>query len=700
MLRINRIKRLISIFLLLNLTFLFSACVKTKVEQPDGTFQYASFRDIPGVTEDEIKAVESLQRKGVPLIYGTPLSTEAFVNEKGELDGFVVLFCGWLKEFFGIPFQAEVYELTDILEKMKSGEVSFGALTTSENRQRTYSMTTPIVHRSAKVLRIAGKPFPDEIALSRPVRYLFMEGSTLIDSVTAVLKPGSYIAILERDHKTIYEMLKSGEADAYIGNNTVELAFDHYGDVITENFLPLTTTPVSMAAEAPALSPVISVMTKALASGAYNHLTELYRRGYNDYKKNKFLSELSDEERTYVSNTPEIPFVTQFMFYPVSFYSKNEKRWDGIIFDVLDEIVNLTGFKFKLLNDEKTDFSEVLGLLENGTAYCMPNLIQSNERKDRYIWADTMYISDKFALLSKRSFPNIELNDIPFARIGFDGASVFGDLFRSLFPNTLHPREYPSTDAAFMALERGEIDLVLSTQSRLTALTNYYELSDYKANYIFSAEIDSSFAFNKNQTVLCSIIDKALPLIDTERIVDQWLSRTYNIETMRLRGQRPWLAGSLVLIFCVLILLAVLFYRSLLAGRRLEKLVKERTHELTLQSDKLQAVFDSLPDIVFCKDLDLRYTQCNKISEGYTGIKESDVAGKNDIENSIFPYDIARQIMEADRAALRKRVKMVTEETVPFADGIMRTLGDNQIASCAGRRYNGAYCHSPRHNGS
>jgi PAS domain S-box-containing protein len=667
--------RPISVFLLfLLLPVLFPACGKSGGEQPDNIL-YASFRDIPGITGDEVRAIEELQKRGTPLVYGTPLSTEAFVNEEGKLDGFVILLCDWLTDFLGIPFRAEVYDLTDVLAKMRTGSVHFGALTTSEGRLKTYYMTAPIMHRSVKVMRIKGSPSPAEIVLSRPVRYIFMEGSTLMDSVTAVLEPGSYDAIVAREHEIIYEMLNRGDADAYIGNNIVESAFDPYGGVVTEDFLPLTITPVSLTAENPALAPVISVVTKALASGADKHLTELYRQGYYDYKKNKFLTELSDEERAYVRNTPEIPFAAQFMSYPISFYNTNKKKWDGIIFDVLDEMEKLTGFTFKLVNDEKTNLPELMSLLENGTAYVMPNLIQSEERQHRFIWPHTTYLSDRFALLSKRSYPNVELNDIPFTRVGYAKGSAFGDLFQSWFPNALYAKEYPETDDAFMAVERGEIDMVMSSQSRLTALTNYYEFSDYKANYLFSVAFDASFGLNKEQTVLCSIIDKALPLIDTSRITEQWLSRTYNIETMRLKEQRPWLLGLIALILCVLALLAVLFARSRRAGKRLENLVEERTHELALQTDKLQTVFDSLPDIVFCKDLDLRYTQCNKVSEEYTGIKETDLVGKNDIETGIFPPEVAAYVMEADRAALRgKYQKHITEEMVPYRDGIMRTL--------------------------
>jgi PAS domain S-box-containing protein len=245
---------------------------------------------------------------------------------------------------------------------------------------------------------------------------------------------------------------------------------------------------------------------------------------------------------------------------------------------------------------------------------------------------------------------------------------VFGDLFRSWFPDAVNAMEYPSTDDAFMALERGEIDLVMSSQSRLTALTNYYELSDYKANYLFSADLESSFGFNKNQTVLCSIIDKALPLIGTNRIVEQWMSRTYNIEIMRLKEQRPWLIGSLVLILCVLVLLAVLFERSRLAGKRLENLVKERTYALELQSATLTTLFDSIPDLIFTMDTSLRFTQCNKSFLEHFGFGKEHIINTGE-DGLGIPAELAEQHNDWNRRVIEECRTIAQEEYLPRVDG-------------------------------
>ena len=512
-----------------------------------------------------------------------PRGIELFTDENGRAHGYTVLLCDWLTALFGIPFEAEIEELGAIVHKLNAGEYGFASLVITEDRQQSYFMTDSMVQRSAKIMRLEdSRPF-GVIAQERAPRYVFLEGTMMLELFADTLEPGSYVELVAENYEDVYKMLQSGQADAFIGNNTMEIAFDAYGGVIAEDYLPLTFIPVGLAAGNRALEPIISVITKALRSGGYSHLTELYSQGYQDYRKHRFLTRLTEDEKSYLRDFPEIPFATQYMAYPISFYNRNEGEWEGVVFDVLNEMGQLTGLTFKLVNDTSTELLELMTLLENETAYFMPNLIQSDERRDRFIWSDIMYLTDRYALLSKQSHPNIELNDIPFERVGFARGSAFADVFRSWFPNAVFAEEYPNTDEAFAALDRGEINLVMSSQSRLSALTNYYEFSDYKANYLFDAPFEASFGVNKNQTALLSIIDKALPLIDTDRILEQWQSKTYDYQARLMREQRPWLIGTSILAICVLALVSVLFVRSRSIGRRLEVLVRQRTDELELE---------------------------------------------------------------------------------------------------------------------
>ena len=56
---------------------------------------YTSYRDIPGVSAEEIAAIEGLREKTTSFVYGMSLSTETFYNEKGEIQGYTAMLCDW-----------------------------------------------------------------------------------------------------------------------------------------------------------------------------------------------------------------------------------------------------------------------------------------------------------------------------------------------------------------------------------------------------------------------------------------------------------------------------------------------------------------------------------------------------------------------------------------------------------------------------
>jgi signal transduction histidine kinase len=156
-------------------------------------------------------------------------------------------------------------------------------------------------------------------------------------------------------------------------------------------------------------------------------------------------------------------------------------------------------------------------------------------------------------------------------------------MFRLWFPDTPNTREYDTDASAFAALDHGEVDLIMATKNRLLSALNFYEMPNYKANYLFN-NIETSFVFNRNQEVLRSIIDKALPLIDTGTIVEQWMTKTYDYRAKVAEGRQIWIIGASSLAFIVLLTL-VIYIKGILDKRRLTALVAEQTYEAQAASE-------------------------------------------------------------------------------------------------------------------
>jgi len=601
--------------------------------QADGSWTYASFRELPGVTKDEMKAVEELLARNSSFVYGTLTSDESF-EEDGEIRGFTALLCDWLGKLFGIPFKPALYEWRDLITGLES-EIDFtGELTATDARLESYHMTGPIAERVLGYTQLKGSMAIRDIVASRKPRYAFLDGAVTVGMVEARAHY-AFDSVYVDSYENAYKALKNGEADAFL-DESAETAFAEYDDVIYDNFFPMISIPVSLATQKPALLPIISIVQKALQNGGARHLSELYTLGQKEYRKHKLRRKLSEEELAYLRGRPVIPIVAEHYNYPVSFYNIHEKQWQGIALDVLKEVALLTGLSFTPVNSTHEDWQSLIELLESGKAAMITELIPSENRRGRFLWTKNANLTDYYALLSKSNFRGISINEVMDVKVGLSKGTAYAEKFRTWFPNHPNTVEYTRTDYAFKALERGEVDMVISSRHRLLFLTNYLEIWDYKVNLMLDYVSESLFGFNKDEAVLCSIIDKALSLIDVKKISERWLYKTYDYKAKLARAQRPWLIGSSLLFLCVAVLLFVLFQKKRLEGKELEDLVQKRTGELqhTLNSledtlGKLEAVTANYKGIIWSVDASGRITIFKGQHVKALGLTPSFLEGKN-----------------------------------------------------------------------
>ena len=584
---------------------MFTSCNISSDKKPvDKPPQYTSYRDIPGVTDDEIRAIEKLKGQSNFFVFGMLPSTEMFNDiQRGGLNGYSVLFCQWLTKLFGIEFRPALYEWGDLLTGLELGKVSFsGELTSNDERRKKYFMTETIAARPVKAFRLKGsEPFTD-IAKSRPVRYMFLGGSTSIADVTSLLQY-EYSIILVYDYETAYKKLKSGEGDAFIAEGSVEAVFDKHTDVVATFVLPLIYNSVSLATQDPALKPIISVVQKALNERTHNYLAELYKLGEAAYRKHRLYDMLNEKERAYIRDNPVIPFAAEYYNYPVSFYNKHEKQWQGIFFDVTAEISELTGLQFKRMNDNRTKWPELLRLLESGEVYITSELIPTEERKGKgFLWPTTPTMVDYYALLSKLGTHNVTLKEVFDMKVALPRSTAYAEMFWSWFPNHQNVVSYESSDKAFDALEHDEVDMVMSSQRQLLAVSNYYEYPGYKANLLFDSPSESYIGFNKDQAILCSIFNKAFTLVNINGIAGQWTLRTYDYKGKMAQARVPWLIGMSVLLLCVLLLLSLVLRKKQHEGRHLEYLMQQHASELVRRTAKLEAVIANYKGVIWSVD--------------------------------------------------------------------------------------------------
>jgi len=593
---------------------------------------FSSYKDVPGVTHEEIAAIEELRRKyrDSVLVYGVSESMEAFRGDDGEVHGFVSHVCAYMSKLFGLRVKAGFFDWEDLISGLESGSVHFsGDLTPTEKRKEAHHiMTSAIANRAIAYFRVEGSEPLAVITTKRTLRYGFLDGTTTYEQVRNV-SPDAFEAVFVTKYGDARDLLITGQIDAFFDESTAKVIFDGYGGITSSIFLPHIYEPVAICTQTHELAPVITILEKFLKNGGRSYFAALYNLGLHDYNTHKLFLILTDEEKKYIKTHKTVLFAAEYDNYPFSFYNANEKQWQGIALDILREAEALTGITFRVANGEKTEFRELFRMLEAGEVSFVTELMHTSDRAGRFLWPNTPMLLNRFALVSRLDYHDVNINEVFGKRVGIQAGTVYEELFRRWFPDHPNTTVYGNTIDLFGALERGDVDMVMSSQNQVLAMTNYMEQPGYKINVLFDYASESAIGFNKEERLLCSIIDKAQGLMDLSRITDLWLHKTYDYRVKIMESRQPLLISISVLLICVVGLMFVLLKRRLDAGRRLEALVEERTAKLHYQNRLLEAVTNNYKGIIWSIDTNGIVTMFNGNSLKKLGIDPSLFVGQD-----------------------------------------------------------------------
>lgn len=560
---------------------------KQKEEVPEN---YTDYRQIPGILQEDIAAIEELKTDREYLVYGAIYSPEAFYAEDGEtIGGFTALFSEYLEELFGIPFVIQIGTFDEIMDGMDRGEIDFtGEMAVTEERLQEFYMTDRIVERKITVFSVAGMEELEQIAKERPLKYLFIEGTSTTDKIENVVVQ-DYEAIYVENAFAAIPLLLSGEADAIIMDDIARTRFDDVPEIKAETFLPLIYSPVSLATKKEELAPVIRVVQAYLQTEQSRYLAQLYSMGEQEFRKHELFDLLTQEEKDYlaeqIAQDAVIPVIIGDNNYPLSFYNEQEQVYQGAGVDILNEITQMTGLTFEAVNAREEDWATSFSLLEAGGAAMSVELIYSNDRKDRFLWSDEPYAVDRYALISQLSYPDINANDIWYISVGVVDETAYEEVFNEWFPGHRDTKVYTSTSDALNGLAAGEVDMLMLTHHALLYATHYLEMSDFKVNYYLDRDCEFYFGFYKEETMLRSVVSKAQSLSDAGTIYTSWSNRVFDYQSKILRERIVTYIIFFILLLTALVFLLVVLLQNQRINRNLEKMVDDRTKELQIQTE-------------------------------------------------------------------------------------------------------------------
>jgi signal transduction histidine kinase/CheY-like chemotaxis protein len=317
---------------------------------------------------------------------------------------------------------------------------------------------------------------------------------------------------------------------------------------------------------------------------------------------------------------------TEDDYYPISFYSNNDNELQGIAFDVMRELELITGLSFKIANALGTKYRDLMGMVESGEASMFTVVMRSRERERRFLLPKTPIMRDYSVLISKSEFPNVQFTELSNVTVGLVTGTMQTELFKQWFPHHRAFREYDSMDSIFRALERGEVDMLMSMANFLLSMENHKELAGYKANVEFGNHFDITLGFNRDEAVLCSVVDKALGLIDLEAISGYWTHKKYDYRVKVAEARLPWLIGATAMTLTTLGLILILLFRHL----HLRK-VKEAEAKARKANARAQIMLEQAPLVALLWDDKFHLLDCNQ-----EAVKIFGLSGKKEVMDRFF----------------------------------------------------------------
>ncbi|MDR2575026.1 MAG: response regulator [Treponema sp.] len=108
------------------------------------------------------------------------------------------------------------------------------------------------------------------------------------------------------------------------------------------------------------------------------------------------------------------------------------------------------------------------------------------------------------------------------------------------------------------------------------------------------------------------------------------------------------------IITLALVVVSVLYIRNLHIKKRLEN-----------KTITLSAIYQTIPDLLYCMDTDCRFINCNRSYEEFTGFRERNVIGKTDLEiyANILDPATAQGFMDVNKKVINEIITVTKEET-------------------------------------
>ena len=361
-------------------------------------------------------------------------------------------------------------------------------------------------------------------------------------------------------------------------------------------------------------------------------------------------------------------------------YSVDKKTGQpkGFAIDIMEKVAELSGMDIHYISVQ--NWAEANRLAEKFETIIFPNCGISDERSKQYDFT-TPYETSSLGVFFRKTTPCVNsIAGLSGKKVGAVETNLGVDFIKEKIKTDVTLEVYPSLEKMIMALLSGTVDGIVYSSEHVWNIVRRSGLEgDIKYCFGPIMEIKRAIAITKGNPILLEKLDTGLQQLMTSGefkvIYEKWFSKPPPFWTAK---RFLTLAG----IFAGFVVLAGLLWRHGMIVKsnqakseiiaRLKQAEKEQARSEALHRN----LINTIPDLIWLKDLNGVYLSCNQKFEQFFGAKESEIIGRTDYD--FIDKDLADFFRRHDNKALKLKKPSRNEEILTFASngytGIFETI--------------------------
>lgn len=337
--------------------------------------------------------------------------------------------------------------------------------------------------------------------------------------------------------------------------------------------------------------------------------------------------------------------------YPPYAFRDSNGVLNGYLVDIWKLWEQKTGIRVNL---KATDWPQAQRILATGHADVIDTIFQTPER-DVYLDFTSAYANIPVPIYSHRSVAGItDLQNLRGFLIGVKQSDACVDKLAAAGITTL--QQYPNYESLVQAAIGGQIKVFCLDAPPANYLL-YRDHADQSFNVAFELYTGQFHrAVRKGNNQLLSLVElgfSKISVAEEQTIREKWMGHTLN----PIYGKY---LGYFLVAFMIAGMLLVTWTFAL------RRMVKQRTQQLENERTRLKVLLETIPDLVWLKDVNGIYLNCNRIFERAVAKTKDQIIGKTDFD--LWETKQAEIFRQNDIDTITSGNKTVTEKKLVFKD--------------------------------